>query len=319
MNLIHIVQKKEKIMNAINKNTEKQVGIKQDQIEKHATTPKRNLVVYVSLTYLVFLCLLALTGVLMSLNVPSYVQIIAQNVCSWAPIFVVLIMFRRLFPGVTFREFLRRNFIGRVNPLIFLLLLVLQGAIVALAVGAQLWATGKGLNSVLLVSPSALLTTFVVTATGGSMGEELGWRGYLLKELHKRHTLFMSGLLVGIVWGFWHIPLWIISGYSGISLVLYVAYFLVSIVSLSLVITVFYSRQWNLLIPMWIHFLFNFVLRLVIMDIHPLLGWTSLGYAAFAFILIMIERKRMFDKQNRYVEDKALIHTVATTNVEVPA
>jgi hypothetical protein len=121
------------------------------------------------------------------------------------------------------------------------------------------------------------------------------------------------------VWGFWHIPLWIISGYSGISLVLYVVYFLVSIVSLSLVITVFYSRQWNLLIPMWIHFLFNFVLRLVIMDIHPLLGWTSLGYAAFAFILIMIERKRMFDKQNRYVEDKALNHTVATTNIEVPA
>ena len=129
----------------------------------------------------------------------------------------------------------------------------------------------------------------------------------------------MSGLLVGLVWGFWHIPLWIISGYSGISLVLYVAYFLVSIVSLSLVITVFYSRQWNLLIPMWIHFLFNFVLRLVIMDIHPLLGWTSLGYAAFAFILIVIERKRMFDKQNRYVEDKAMIHTLATTNVEVPA
>jgi membrane protease YdiL (CAAX protease family) len=291
--------------------TEKQDVMKLDQIKKHATTPKRNLVVYVSLTYLVFLCLLALTGVLISLNAPSYIQTIAINVCSFAPTIVVLIMFRRIFPGVTFREFLRRNFIGRVNPLIFLLLLILQVAIVALAVGAQLWVTGKGLNSVLLLSPSALLTTFVVTATGGAMGEELGWRGYLLKELNKRHTLFMSGLIVGIVWGFWHLPLWIISGYSGISLLLYVAYFLVSIVSTSLVITIFYSRQWNLLIPIWIHFLFNFALRLVKMDILPLLGWTSLGYAAFAFILIMIERKSMFDRQNRYVEDKALNHTVA--------
>ena len=131
-------------MNSINKISEKQVGIKQDRIEKHATTPKRNLVVYVSLTYLVFLCLLALTGVLMSLNVPSYVQIIAQNVCAWTPTIVVLIMFRHLFPGVSFGEFFRRNFIGRVNPLIFLLLLVLQVAIVALAVGVQLWATGRG-------------------------------------------------------------------------------------------------------------------------------------------------------------------------------
>ncbi len=298
-------------MNTITKTTEKQDVMKQDQIEKHATTPKRNLVVYVSLTYLVFFCLLALTGVLISLNAPSYVQTIAKNVCAWAPTIVMLIMFRRLFPGVSFGEFFRSNFNGRVNPLIFLLLLVLQVAIVALAVVAQLWATGKGLNSVLLLSPSALLTTFVVTATSGPMGEELGWRGYLLKELHKRHTLFMSGLLVGIVWGFWHIPLWIISGYSGISLVLYVAYFLVSIVSTSLVITVFYSRQWNLMIPIWIHFLFNFVLALVKMDILPLLGWTSLGYAAFAFILIMIECKRMFGRQNRYVEDKALNHTVA--------
>ena len=113
-------------MNTINMTTEKQDVMKQDQIEKHATTPKRNLVVYVSLTYLVFLCLLALTGVLISLNAPSYVQTIAKNVCAWAPTIVVLIMFRRLFPGVSFREFFRRNFIGRVNPLIFLLLLVLQ-------------------------------------------------------------------------------------------------------------------------------------------------------------------------------------------------
>ena len=37
-------------MNKINKKTEKQVGIKQrNRIEKHATTPKRNLVVYVIL------------------------------------------------------------------------------------------------------------------------------------------------------------------------------------------------------------------------------------------------------------------------------
>ena len=89
---------------------------------------------------------------LISLKAPSYIQTIAMNVCAWAPTIVVLIMFRRLFPGVSFGAFFRRNFIRRVNPLTFLLMLVLQVAIVALAVGAQLWATGKGLNSVLLLS-----------------------------------------------------------------------------------------------------------------------------------------------------------------------
>jgi len=53
-----------------------------------------------------------LQRVLISLNAPSSVQTIAMNVCAFAPTIVVLFMFRRLFPGVTFREFLRRNFIS---------------------------------------------------------------------------------------------------------------------------------------------------------------------------------------------------------------
>ena len=38
------------------------------------------------------------------------------------------------------------------------------------------------------------------------LGEELGWRGYLLNELQNKKLLPVS-LIIGIVWGLWHFPL----------------------------------------------------------------------------------------------------------------
>ncbi|MCL2152792.1 MAG: CPBP family intramembrane metalloprotease [Oscillospiraceae bacterium] len=39
-----------------------------------------------------------------------------------------------------------------------------------------------------------------------AFGEELGWRGYLLRELQDKKFLHVS-LITGIVWGAWHFPL----------------------------------------------------------------------------------------------------------------
>ena len=42
----------------------------------------------------------------------------------------------------------------------------------------------------------------------GPLGEELGWRGYLLPRLVPSVGLVGAALLVGIVWALWHLPLW---------------------------------------------------------------------------------------------------------------
>ena len=39
-----------------------------------------------------------------------------------------------------------------------------------------------------------------------AFGEELGWRGYLLKALHDKKFIHVS-LITGLVWGLWHFPL----------------------------------------------------------------------------------------------------------------
>ncbi|SFR35589.1 hypothetical protein SAMN04490243_1014 [Robiginitalea myxolifaciens] len=43
-----------------------------------------------------------------------------------------------------------------------------------------------------------------------SIGEEYGWRGYLLPRLFKKFSVFHSGVLVGLIWGLWHFPAYLI-------------------------------------------------------------------------------------------------------------
>lgn len=52
--------------------------------------------------------------------------------------------------------------------------------------------------------------TFVSTVTGVQAGEELGWRGFALPRMAASMGLGLAGVLLGIIWAAWHIPIFYI-------------------------------------------------------------------------------------------------------------
>ncbi len=52
----------------------------------------------------------------------------------------------------------------------------------------------------------------LVLIIGGPAGEEFGWRGYALPVLTARLGWRWSSLIVGALWGVWHVPLFFMAG-----------------------------------------------------------------------------------------------------------
>ncbi len=46
---------------------------------------------------------------------------------------------------------------------------------------------------------------FLAALPFGPMGEELGWRGFLLPKLLDQFSIIKSSILVGLAWGIWHL------------------------------------------------------------------------------------------------------------------
>ncbi len=67
-------------------------------------------------------------------------------------------------------------------------------------VGAAAQIVREGWTSLVLVFVATLLY-------GGPLGEEIGWRGWLVPSLQTRFSPLLTSLFVGLLWGFWHLPL----------------------------------------------------------------------------------------------------------------
>ncbi len=92
----------------------------------------------------------------------------------------------------------------------------------------------------------------------GATGEEAGWRGFALPRLLEKYSPLKAGILLGLAWNFWHLPLWFTSGFSALDLLEYILFFSIAIISLAVLMTWILCKTSNSLIPMVItHFSFN--------------------------------------------------------------
>jgi len=61
----------------------------------------------------------------------------------------------------------------------------------------------------------ALVTLGTVVSCISALGEEIGWRGFLVPNLAKLTTYSKAALVSGGIWAMWHYPLLFFAGYNG--------------------------------------------------------------------------------------------------------
>jgi len=55
--------------------------------------------------------------------------------------------------------------------------------------------------------PAGLLLSAFAIALISNPWEEVGWRGFALPRLQKRHMAFTATWIVGVLWALWHVPI----------------------------------------------------------------------------------------------------------------
>jgi membrane protease YdiL (CAAX protease family) len=97
-----------------------------------------------------------------------------------------------------------------------------------------------------------IAATVMSLMVGGQAGEEIGWRGYALPRLASRFGFGFAGILLGVIWALWHLPLFFFpqGDKSGQSIGVYV----LQVTALSVAITWLYvNTRGSLLLTMLMH------------------------------------------------------------------
>lgn len=111
-------------------------------------------------------------------------------------------------PGV--RDLLARMLRVRVSVLWWVVALALTpvtaGAVLALAV-----ATGAEPAVGVELPTAAVAATLLLNAWMFLLSEEPAWRGFALPRLEQRMNPLVASLVLGLLWGLWHIPLFFVA------------------------------------------------------------------------------------------------------------
>ena len=120
--------------------------------------------------------------------------------------------------------------------------------------------------------------------------EEFGWRGLALPLLQRKFAPIWAGLMLGIIWGLWHLPAFLLSGTQQSAWSF--TPFLAGTVAVSLIMTsLFNASRGSILLPTLMHFQ---LINPIWPDAQP---YDTLFFVLAAIMSVWFNRKTMFNRK----------------------
>lgn len=240
------------------------------------TVPSAALIPYVLITFAITWGIAGVYILLPDLAVAWFGQITGSHpaffLATWAPAIAAFLIVSTHGGFAGIKSFLSRLLLWRCS--VFWALFLLIGVPLTFVAGS--WIRGAALDtSAAFDGVGAAFAAMVIMLFLGPV-EEFGWRGVAQPILQRHMAPLWAGLLIGIIWGTWHLPAFYLSGtvQSDWS----VMPFFLGNVSLAVIVTpLFNSARGSLLLPALFHFQLN----------NPL--WPDAQpYDTYIFILVAV-------------------------------
>lgn len=143
-------------------------------------------------------------------------------------------------------------------------------------------------------SITSFLVALALVAIKGPI-EEFGWRGLALPLLQRKVTPIWAGLSIGVIWGLWHTPAFLLGGTEQ-SAWSFLPFF-TGTIALSIIVTpLFNASRGSILLPALFHFM---LINPVWPDAQPNDTWL---FVLFAVVIVWLNRKTMFTLQYSITE-----------------
>ena len=172
---------------------------------------RHQLAIYFGLTFAISWAIW-LGLILGSLHIQTLVGAVLNVVAIAGPSIAALVLATVLGRG-ELRRLLAGFSLSRLSVRWTVVALVLPLAMMVAAIAVSVAAFGAPHPAVTLSVAGVVLAEFVrVLFLGGPVGEELGWRGFALPRLQQHRNAVDASILLGLVWGLWHLPLYFVLG-----------------------------------------------------------------------------------------------------------
>jgi membrane protease YdiL (CAAX protease family) len=122
-----------------------------------------------------------------------------------------------------------------------------------------------------------------------ALGEEIGWRGFLVPELFKNQGFTKTSLISGLIWGTWHLPILLFADYnSGTPAWYSMICFMLLVISISFIYTWFRIKSGSLWTAVILHGSHNIFIQNIFTPLTEDTGNTAYYIDEFGIVLPII-------------------------------